>query len=204
MKNGSLLDYLKKPENHLSHKALVDMCSQIAHGMTFLEERKLVHRDLAARNILVGDKISGIPEVKVADFGLARIMDEDVYEAAMGAKFPIKWTAIEAALYGNFSVKSDVWSYGILLYEIFTRSAPYQGMSNKQVIDEVERGYRMPKPAEIEDAIYERMLQCWDKDPERRPCFAFLHSFFDDYTVSSQPSYVPSSVDDPCFGGYRR
>lgn len=91
MKNGSLLDYLKKPENILSHKALVDMCAQIAHGMTFLEERKLVHRDLAARNILVGDKISGIPEVKVADFGLARIMEEEVYEAAMGAKFPIKW-----------------------------------------------------------------------------------------------------------------
>lgn len=76
-------------------------------------------------------------------------------------------------------------------------------MSNKQVIDEVERGYRMPRPAEIEEPVYEKMLHCWDKDPEKRPCFSFLHSFFDDYQVSSQPSYVPSSIDDPCFG-YRR
>jgi len=205
MKNGSLLQYLKKPENVLSQSALVDMCAQIASGMMYLEDRKLVHRDLAARNVLVGDKISGVPEVKVADFGLARtLMEEDIYEATTGAKFPIKWTAIEAAIYGNFTVKSDVWSYGILLYEIFTRSAPYPGMSNKQVIDEVERGYRMPRPPEIDEPIYSQMLKCWDQNPERRPTFEYLHAFFEDYYVSSQPSYVPSGVDDVAFSLYRR
>lgn len=226
MKNGSLLQYLKKPENGLSQSALVDMCAQIASGMMYLEDRKLVHRDLAARNVLVGDKISGVPEVKVADFGLARtLMEEDIYEATTGAKFPIKWTAIEAAIYGNFTVKSDVWSFGILLYEIFTRSAPYPGeccflventpsflflilhfpgMSNKQVIDEVERGYRMPRPLDIDEPIYSQMLKCWDQNPERRPTFEYLHAFFEDYYVSSQPSYVPSGVDDVAFSLYRR
>ncbi|MCP9260894.1 Tyrosine-protein kinase [Dirofilaria immitis] len=182
--------------NSLTLQALVDMCAQIANGMMYLEERKLVHRDLAARNVLVGDKISGVPVVKVADFGLARkLMEEDIYEARTGAKFPIKWTAPEAATCGNFTVKSDVWSYGILLYEIITKGqVPYPGMHNREVIEQVELGYRMPAPRGCPDQIYtEVMLKCWDKIPDRRPTFDYLFHFFDDYFVSSQPSYVPPS-----------
>uniref|UniRef100_A0A8R1XX76 Tyrosine-protein kinase n=1 Tax=Onchocerca volvulus TaxID=6282 RepID=A0A8R1XX76_ONCVO len=196
MVNGALLHYLRSEGSSLALQALVDMCAQIANGMMYLEERKLVHRDLAARNVLVGDKISGVPVVKVADFGLARkLMEEDIYEARTGAKFPIKWTAPEAATCGNFTVKSDVWSYGILLYEIITKGqVPYPGMHNREVIEQVELGYRMPLPRGCPEQIYtEVMLKCWDKIPDRRPTFDYLFHFFDDYFVSSQPSYVPPS-----------
>jgi tyrosine-protein kinase Src len=194
MEGGSLQQFLRNDKNQLSVQAMIDICGQIANGMKYLEERKLVHRDLAARNVLVGVKISGVPVVKVADFGLARkLMEEEIYEATVGAKFPIKWTAPEAASSGNFNVKSDIWSYGVLLCEIFSRGqVPYAGMHNREVLEQVERGYRMPQPKNCPQNVYhDVILKCWDKIPENRPTFAFLFSYFDDFFVSSQHSYAP-------------
>lgn len=100
------------------------MSAQIAAGMAYLESQNYIHRDLAARNVLVAEG----NVVKIADFGLARLIKEDEYEARIGARFPIKWTAPEAANYSKFSIKSDVWSFGILLTELVTYGRiPYPG-----------------------------------------------------------------------------
>lgn len=167
MKNGSLLEYLMGKGRGLKLNVLIDMAAQIASGMAYLEEQNYIHRDLAARNILVGDQ----NVVKIADFGLARLIKEDEYEARVGARFPIKWTSPEAANYSKFSIKSDVWSFGILLTELVTYGRiPYPGMTNAEVLHQVEHGYRMPCPTGCPQALYEIMLECWHKDPGMAVC----------------------------------
>ncbi|XP_055885177.1 tyrosine-protein kinase SRK2-like [Biomphalaria glabrata] len=186
MSNGSLLDYLRNDKHRmLTLPLLIDMASQIANGMAYLEAKNFIHRDLAARNILVGENNI----VKVADFGLARILDSEEYNP-QGSRFPIKWTAPEAALRQKFSVKSDVWSYGILLYELMTKGRiPYPGMDNRTVLEQVERGYRMDKPTDTPDGVYLKMRECWHELPEQRPTFVHLFEYFDDYFISVEPNY---------------
>lgn len=188
MCNGSLLDYLRDSDGrHLGLRHLIDMGAQIAHGMSYLEKKGFVHRDLAARNVLVGENNM----VKIADFGLAKLVKDDHYLARRGTKFPVKWTAPESVLYGTFSTKSDVWSFGILMTELVTKGkTPYPGMSNHEVIEQaVHRGFRMPKPMHCPDSMYRMLLKCWNNEPLERPTFEFLHSFLDDYFVAEEPDY---------------
>ncbi|XP_050743866.1 uncharacterized protein LOC108024268 isoform X2 [Drosophila biarmipes] len=186
MKHGSLLEYLQGKGRSLKMQTLIDMAAQIAAGMAYLESQNYIHRDLAARNVLVGD--GNI--VKIADFGLARLIKEDEYEARVGARFPIKWTAPEAANYSKFSIKSDVWSFGILLTELVTYGRiPYPGMTNAEVLTQVEHGYRMPQPPNCEPRLYEIMLECWHKDPMRRPTFETLQWKLEDFYTSDQSDY---------------
>ncbi|CAL8083957.1 unnamed protein product [Calicophoron daubneyi] len=204
MSNGSLLQYLRDgPGKSLGLNALVDMMAQIASGMAFLEKEHYIHRDLAARNILVGDNNC----VKVADFGLARMVEDhySTYMAQKSTKFPIKWTAPEAALMGRFTIKSDVWSFGIVIYELLTHGqVPYPSMNNTETLQNVSNGYRMPRPAPCPQPVYEMMLRMWDATPEKRPTFAFLFDFFEDYFVMSDTDYkhalhteIPPSGSSP-------
>ncbi|XP_039277344.1 tyrosine-protein kinase Src42A isoform X2 [Nilaparvata lugens] len=191
MKNGSLLDYLQGKGRVLKLPQLIDMAAQIAAGMAYLESQNYIHRDLAARNVLVGDGTI----VKIADFGLARLIKEDEYEARVGARFPIKWTAPEAANYSKFSIKSDVWSFGILLTELVTYGRiPYPGMTNAEVLHQVEHGYRMPCPPSCPTALYDIMLECWHKDPMKRPTFETLQWKLEDFFTLEGSEYKEASA----------
>ncbi|XP_013362966.1 PREDICTED: tyrosine-protein kinase Srms [Chinchilla lanigera] len=172
MRKGSLQAYLGSPEGQgLSLPVLLSFACQVAEGMSYLEEQRVVHRDLAARNVLVGDDLT----CKVADFGLARLLKDDIYSPSSSSKIPVKWTAPEAANYRIFSQKSDVWSFGVLLYEVFTYGqCPYEGMSNHETLQQLSRGYRLPRPAACPVEVYLLMLECWKGSPEERPAFAVL------------------------------
>ncbi|XP_008841499.1 protein-tyrosine kinase 6 [Nannospalax galili] len=171
MPKGSLLQLLRdSDEKALPILELADFASQVAEGMCYLESQNYIHRDLAARNILVGENNI----CKVGDFGLARLIKEDIY-FSHDYNIPYKWTAPEALSQGHYSIKSDVWSFGVLLHEIFSRGQiPYPGMSNHEAFMRVDAGYRMPCPLECPTSVYKLMLSCWGQDPQQRPSFKTL------------------------------
>uniref|UniRef100_A0A8U8BPY4 Tyrosine-protein kinase n=1 Tax=Geospiza parvula TaxID=87175 RepID=A0A8U8BPY4_GEOPR len=187
MEKGSLLDFLKSNEgNKLPLPKLIDFSAQIAEGMAFIEKRNYIHRDLRAANILV----SAVLVCKIADFGLARVIEDTEYTAREGAKFPIKWTAPEAINYGSFTIKSDVWSFGVLLTEIITYGRiPYPGMSSVEVIRALERGYRMPRTDNCPEELYDVMMRCWKIKPEDRPTFEYIQSVLEDFFTATESQY---------------
>ncbi|XP_054240629.1 tyrosine-protein kinase ABL2 isoform X4 [Indicator indicator] len=174
---GNLLDYLREcNREEVSAVVLLYMATQISSAMEYLEKKNFIHRDLAARNCLVGEN----HVVKVADFGLSRLMTGDTYTAHAGAKFPIKWTAPESLAYNTFSIKSDVWAFGVLLWEIATYGmSPYPGIDLSQVYDLLEKGYRMEQPEGCPPKVYELMRACWKWNPPDRPSFAETHQAFE-------------------------
>ena len=180
MKNGSLLEYLKCGEGRsLKLPQLIDMGAQISNGMAYLEENRYIHIDLAARNILVGEnficKVGGFGGVVVPNGGNTHEISEDF-------KIAIKWTAPEVAKNRCFSIKSSVWSFGIVLYELVTYGRfPYPGVPNAQVLKAVAEGYRMPCPIGCPDNLYNIMLDCWRDKSEERPTFDTLQWQLEDF-----------------------
>ncbi|XP_023287551.1 tyrosine-protein kinase Btk29A isoform X2 [Orussus abietinus] len=173
MRHGSLLNYLRRHEATLGANVglLLDMCIQVCKGMAYLERHNYIHRDLAARNCLVGSE----NVVKVADFGLARYVLDDQYTSSGGTKFPIKWAPPEVLNYTRFSSKSDVWAYGVLMWEVFTCGRmPYGRLKNTEVVERVQRGIILEKPKACFKEVYEVMRKCWAHCPEVRPSFRVL------------------------------
>ncbi|XP_067029861.1 ephrin type-A receptor 3-like isoform X5 [Acropora muricata] len=185
MPYGDLLGYLrisrghhdiynsgeKKPTSSLTETELLSFAWMIADGMSYLADMRVVHRDLAARNVLVGEN----KVCKISDFGLARDVNTEVYVRTSQARLPVKWMPPESLFLGESSTKSDVWSYGIVLWEVFTiGDSPYPGVKPRQVASLLERGYRMPRPNHISEELYSVMSECWSEKPEDRPSFQWI------------------------------
>ncbi|XP_061659157.1 ephrin type-B receptor 4a [Syngnathoides biaculeatus] len=180
MENGALDSFLRLNDSQFTPIQLVGMLRGIASGMKYLAEMSYVHRDLAARNILINSNLV----CKVSDFGLSRFLQENssdpTYTSSLGGKIPIRWTAPEAIAFRKFTSASDVWSYGIVMWEVMSfGERPYWDMSNQDVINAIEQDYRLPPPPDCPTHLHQLMLDCWQKDRSARPRFAELVSSLD-------------------------
>ncbi|XP_041697855.2 ephrin type-B receptor 1 isoform X1 [Coregonus clupeaformis] len=180
MENGALDSFLRQNDGQFTVIQLVGMMRGIAAGMKYLSDMNYVHRDLAARNILVNSNLV----CKVSDFGLSRYLQDDTsdpsYTSSLGGKIPVRWTAPEAIAYRKFTSASDVWSYGIVMWEVMSfGERPYWDMSNQDVINAIEQDYRLPPPMDCPSALHQLMLDCWQKDRNARPRFTDIVNTLD-------------------------
>uniref|UniRef100_A0A674DP10 Receptor protein-tyrosine kinase n=1 Tax=Salmo trutta TaxID=8032 RepID=A0A674DP10_SALTR len=193
MPYGCLLDYVRENKDHIGSQYLLNWCVQIAKGMSYLEDVRLVHRDLAARNVLVKNP----NHVKITDFGLARLLDIDETEYhADGGKVPIKWMALESILHRKFTHQSDVWSYGVTVWELMTFGAkPYDLIPARDIPELLEGGERLPQPLICTIDVYMIMVKCWMIEPDSRPKFKELVTEFS-AMARDPPRYVVIQNDD--------
>lgn len=183
--NGSLLDYIRKHKNipdyvntkgdepkGISNVEILRLAHGIAKGMSHLAKVKCVHRDLACRNVLLGKNL--VP--MVSDFGLARdIYESGAYETTSGGKLPVRWMALESLQDYSYTSESDVWSFGVVLWEVETQGqVPYAALGGQEIVETLIRGERLPKPEGCTDEIYDIMRKCWHPNPEERPKFEEL------------------------------
>ncbi|KAJ8012241.1 hypothetical protein DPEC_G00066640, partial [Dallia pectoralis] len=193
MPYGCLLDYIKENKDNIGSQYLLNWCAQIAKGMNYLEERHLVHRDLAARNVLVKTP----QHVKITDFGLAKLLNADVKEyQADGGKVPIKWMALESILQRTYTHQSDVWSYGVTVWELMTfGTKPYDGIPAREIAGVLEKGERLPQPPICTIDVYMILVKCWMIDADSRPRFRELIAEFSKM-ARDPPRYLVIQGDD--------
>ncbi|XP_056017627.1 focal adhesion kinase 1-like isoform X4 [Ostrea edulis] len=168
-KHGEMRAYLQNNRTRLDLCTLMLYCHQLSKALSYLESKKFVHRDIAARNVLV----SSHDCVKLGDFGLSRVVDEQSYYKASKGKLPIKWMAPESINFRRFTTASDVWMFGVCMWEILMYGIkPFQGVKNNDVIGKIENGERLPLPIDCPPSLYNLMCQCWSYEPSKRPSFA--------------------------------
>ncbi|XP_075828589.1 fibroblast growth factor receptor 2 isoform X10 [Microtus pennsylvanicus] len=197
-------DINRVPEEQMTFKDLVSCTYQLARGMEYLASQKCIHRDLAARNVLVTEN----NVMKIADFGLARdINNIDYYKKTTNGRLPVKWMAPEALFDRVYTHQSDVWSFGVLMWEIFTLGgSPYPGIPVEELFKLLKEGHRMDKPANCTNELYMMMRDCWHAVPSQRPTFKQLVEDLDriltlttneEYLDLTQPleQYSPSYPD---------
>ncbi|XP_049622565.1 tyrosine-protein kinase BTK [Suncus etruscus] len=173
MANGCLLNYLKEIRHHFQPQQLLEMCKDVCEAMEYLESKQFLHRDLAARNCLVNDQ--GV--VKVSDFGLSRYVLDDEYTSSIGSKFPVRWSPPEVLMYSKFSSKSDIWAFGVLMWEIYSLGKmPYERFTNSETAEHIAQGLRLYRPHLASERVYTIMYSCWHEKADERPTFKMLLS----------------------------
>ena len=162
----------------LTHVDLVHISRQVAAGMVYLSDRKFVHRDLATRNCLINDEMV----VKIADFGLSqKIYLQDYYKGDEHDAIPVRWMPLESILYNKYTIESDVWAFGVCLWEIFSFALqPYYGMTHEEVVKYIKEGHVLQCPENTPRSLYELMKQCWVRKPASRPGFREIHRTLDE------------------------
>ncbi|XP_020798400.1 focal adhesion kinase 1 isoform X2 [Drosophila serrata] len=186
-KLGELRAYLKTNSERLSHGTLLKYCYQLSTALSYLESKKFVHRDIAARNVLVSSPTC----VKLADFGLSRwVSDQSYYHSTPTVALPIKWMSPESINFRRFTTASDVWMFGVCIWEILMLGVkPFQGVKNSDVISKLENGERLPLPPNCPPRLYSLMSQCWAYEPLKRPNFKrikeTLHEILIEDSISS-------------------
>eukprot|EP00122_Pirum_gemmata_P006024 Pgem_evm1s5505 len=204
--SGDLKQYLSTGPNSKSISRIERLfhCVNVASGMSYLANKNFIHRDLAARNVMLANALEvpakdefvdndfGFPMCKISDFGLARKNDDNEQYVMEGmGPLPVRWMAIEAITNRTFTEKSDVWSYGVVVYELFTRATvPYSEINTFSIVATIASGTRLQRPESCPEYIWEFVFRCFSQDPKDRPTFQesmFALVFLFCFDIESEP-----------------